>query len=134
MNMEIRWNIIGSGNGNPTYEGSNGQNGTLTDEHNSFHWYSGRWEESKKPTDTTKQYITTLTSTYCVYYSTSLTDNNSDSDVKGISKETKAYKMLFEGTDETANETKNGWYWLGSSYIIAIPENVNFGVRWVGYR
>ena len=37
--------------------------------------------------------------------------------------------MLFEGTDEKANETKNGWYWLGSSYVGLYNDHVAFGLR-----
>ena len=37
--------------------------------------------------------------------------------------------MLFEGTDKTTSETKNGWYWLGSSYISTGPDLAYFDLR-----
>ena len=114
------------GDNYPYYTRTNGAAGSLSSSHSDgFNWYddSGLHNSPKSTTasntETGRERITTLKSTYYKYYPYSLTtDSSTSGEKKGIATDSNEYKVLFGQT-----------YWLASRCVYCGSNYACFGVR-----
>ncbi|MGN1270897.1 MAG: hypothetical protein ACI4UX_02795 [Clostridia bacterium] len=110
---------------------TNGIEGNFGWGHVRFSWYDVETKtvkESARPKGITeKQKITTLTSTYCWYYATTLTTSTTGENT-GLKESSEEYDLLF--VDE--NGEKN--YWLGSVLVMTGVNSAGYGIHSVDNR
>lgn len=124
----------------PYYDVSGEIKGNLKDEHFSFTWYNQQqkmWETVSKSTTATeqnKEKITTIKNDIYVYYPDTLSEDP-NGEIKGISKTSNIYKILFTNSQNSAiEESKKGTtegcsYWLASSGMAGDVDFVRHAIK-----
>jgi len=123
----------------PKYTSTNGKTGNLSLSHNvtnsgigdfqnAFSWYdfnTKNWKKSlytASATTASPVEITSLESTYYLYYPETLTTSNDTTATIGIANNSPERKMLFNNTDSK-------YYWLASRCVDAISDCAIFAMR-----
>ena len=115
------------GDDKPYYTRTNGEAGNLTTKHNNgFDWFDTDGihhvdkSSTANDTETGREKITTLKSTYYFYYQYSLTTSSSTTgERRGLATDSNEYKVLFYGKS----------YWLASRCVWCTPHHASFSLR-----